>query len=337
MPPPPVPFYEIRIEPHTRDLLAELYLLLSAHRSPAAAGLASGAAPARASLRGANTCLRLPSKALLTECGNPSASLPRAAADAPHAHGGRRAASGRAAAAGAACRRSPNELRAVLAHELAHLRRRDTLVNLLLRTLAANRVSPGDFALIQHRIQHARELLCDAVAARALPSSREAYAQVLLTLAQQLLPSGGHCFTQHRRAPCTHVQTTVGGSHHEADHPAHAACAPPLACCASPPEPRSLVPPPSHRHLSSTLTPICAGRAAGEPYGPDSLACSMLRGQGSPAAASALPLQPSSPARSSDAAGPAGRRRQTDTPGEASRVARSAGAAGPQASRRCRG
>ncbi len=77
---------------------------------------------------------------------------------------------------------------AILAHELAHLRRRDLLSNFILRLAAAPIAYHPATAFLHRRIRHARELLCDQAAARALPTPA-LYAQTLLDLSRTYIPA----------------------------------------------------------------------------------------------------------------------------------------------------
>src|SRR5580704_639350 len=80
---------------------------------------------------------------------------------------------------------SEDELSSVLGHELAHIRRRDFLLNLVYEVL----ILPVSFhpaaALIKARIDQTRELACDEIAAECL-STRTQYAGPLLRIAQPL-------------------------------------------------------------------------------------------------------------------------------------------------------
>ena len=84
---------------------------------------------------------------------------------------------------------SSEEVRAVLAHELAHLRRHDPAANLLCSLLAL----PLSFHPVAHwagrRIRQTREMACDAEAA-SRTGTRESYAHALLQVARH--------FQQHR-------------------------------------------------------------------------------------------------------------------------------------------
>ena len=72
-----------------------------------------------------------------------------------------------------------------LSHEMAHIRRCDFLLNLLYELVAMPvRFHPG-IALIRARIAQTRELACDEMAARLLPSENQ-YARSLLQLAQSM-------------------------------------------------------------------------------------------------------------------------------------------------------
>jgi BlaR1 peptidase M56 len=80
---------------------------------------------------------------------------------------------------------SEDELSSVLGHELAHIRRRDFLLNLVYEFL----ILPVSFhpaaALIKARIDQTRELACDEIAAECLSTSTQ-YARSLLTIAQSM-------------------------------------------------------------------------------------------------------------------------------------------------------
>src|ERR1700686_3334561 len=80
---------------------------------------------------------------------------------------------------------SEDELSSVLGHELAHIRRRDFLLNLVYEFL----ILPVSFhpaaALLKARIDQTRELACDEIAAECLSTSTQ-YARSLLTIAQSM-------------------------------------------------------------------------------------------------------------------------------------------------------
>jgi beta-lactamase regulating signal transducer with metallopeptidase domain len=86
---------------------------------------------------------------------------------------------------------SAPEIKAALWHEMAHLRRRDYLVNLLCRIISV----PIDWHPATHamhqRIRSSRELACDAMAAGELQSPTD-YATCLVGLAQSMLPDSRH-------------------------------------------------------------------------------------------------------------------------------------------------
>jgi hypothetical protein len=75
-------------------------------------------------------------------------------------------------------------VRAVLAHELAHLRRRDHWVRWL--ELAAGCVMWWNplFALVRRKIRQYAEQACDAWVVNLLPKARRAYAEALLTVCE---------------------------------------------------------------------------------------------------------------------------------------------------------
>ena len=186
LPAPSLPFYAIRIRPHTRDLLAELYLVLMVL---SLLRLSTSHLAMRRLIKASTTPELSPAAVtFIEECDANVAQLrvPPASHQTPMVAGVLRPV---ILLPESLLTGAPEPLRAVLAHEVAHLRRRDTLVNLLLRVVAIPIAYHPATAFLHRRIQHARELLCDAVAARALPSPA-AYAHVLLTLAQQLIHSG---------------------------------------------------------------------------------------------------------------------------------------------------
>jgi beta-lactamase regulating signal transducer with metallopeptidase domain len=80
---------------------------------------------------------------------------------------------------------SPEGCRAVLAHELAHLARRDHLVGWLI--LAAGCVWWWHplFYLIRRRLHREAELACDGRVVAALPDARRSYAEALLDVCQR--------------------------------------------------------------------------------------------------------------------------------------------------------
>ena len=85
------------------------------------------------------------------------------------------------------------EIQAALCHELAHVRRRDTLANLLCRAMALPLVwHPASYA-VQRRIRSTREMVCDAMAAEEMRSEM-GYAKCLVALARSM--AGGYGSTQ---------------------------------------------------------------------------------------------------------------------------------------------
>ncbi len=187
LPARPLPFYALAIRPHTRDLLAELYLVLTALvllrlaaslvrlsrliRSSTPHVPSAAEQAMLAELNGTAVPIRVlaePNRTpMLAGILRPVILLPASLFKADRSH-----------------------LRAVLAHELAHLRRRDTLANLLLRLAALPIGYHPATMLVHRRIRHARELVCDSLAAGAMPSPNQ-YAHALLVLAQHLLRTGG--------------------------------------------------------------------------------------------------------------------------------------------------
>jgi TonB family protein len=77
------------------------------------------------------------------------------------------------------------ELEAVWWHELAHVRRRDYLANLLLRIWALPVAYHPATYVVERRVRRTREMVCDRIAAEAM-RSRVGYARCLLGLAQRM-------------------------------------------------------------------------------------------------------------------------------------------------------
>jgi TonB family protein len=86
------------------------------------------------------------------------------------------------------------DLETILAHELAHLRRRDFLTNLLCEIVALPVAWHPAIWLTRHRLAESRELACDRMAAEVAGSIP--YAQSLLRLASRLVP-GAPLTTPH--------------------------------------------------------------------------------------------------------------------------------------------
>jgi TonB family protein len=80
---------------------------------------------------------------------------------------------------------SAAELDAVLAHEFAHMRRRDFAKNLLYGLISLPASYHPLLSLTRARVAETRELVCDAMAAEAV-GGRECYARSLLRLASLL-------------------------------------------------------------------------------------------------------------------------------------------------------
>jgi beta-lactamase regulating signal transducer with metallopeptidase domain len=84
---------------------------------------------------------------------------------------------------------SEDEVTAALCHEMAHIRRRDYLVNLLCEAAALPlKWHPAIYG-VQRRIRGTREMVCDAMAAEAM-QSETVYATCLLRLAQSMITTG---------------------------------------------------------------------------------------------------------------------------------------------------
>jgi hypothetical protein len=84
----------------------------------------------------------------------------------------------------------PGELTAVFCHELAHIRRRDFLSNILIELLAVPLFFHPALHWIRRRIQETRELACDDMAAEAM-AARHNYAHHLLQLARKMRAAAG--------------------------------------------------------------------------------------------------------------------------------------------------
>jgi beta-lactamase regulating signal transducer with metallopeptidase domain len=85
-------------------------------------------------------------------------------------------------------RLAPQELEAVLAHELAHVRRRDGVARWLeMAAICAYWWHPVTW-LARHKLQQAEEECCDADVLRAFPESRRGYAHALLKTLEFLVP-----------------------------------------------------------------------------------------------------------------------------------------------------
>ena|GEM_PF-3367071 len=100
---------------------------------------------------------------------------------------------------------SPPQLEAVIAHELAHIKRYDYVVNLVQLLLEAILFYHPAFWWISHRVRAEREHCCDDIAV-ALTGSRSAYVEALLTLEQSRTPrslalaaTGGELLDRVRR------------------------------------------------------------------------------------------------------------------------------------------
>lgn len=83
----------------------------------------------------------------------------------------------------------PDHLRAILAHELAHIRRWDVLVNLLQLLVESLFFHNPCVWLLSAQVRHEREACCDAVAADCCGGA-PAYARVLVDVGQTVLASG---------------------------------------------------------------------------------------------------------------------------------------------------
>jgi TonB family protein len=78
-----------------------------------------------------------------------------------------------------------DDLEAVLAHELAHIRRRDFAKNLVYEAISIAVAWHPLAALTRARLAESREMVCDAIAADAV-AGRESYARSLLRMASMV-------------------------------------------------------------------------------------------------------------------------------------------------------
>ena len=83
-------------------------------------------------------------------------------------------------------RHTGNEIRAALCHELAHVQRRDYLVNAVCQVAALPLAWHPAVDWVQQRIQMTREMVCDAMAAQEM-KSHLGYAKCLLALAHSMI------------------------------------------------------------------------------------------------------------------------------------------------------
>ncbi len=79
-----------------------------------------------------------------------------------------------------------DEVRAALCHELAHVKRRDYLMNLVCQVAASPLAWHPVVHAVQQRIRMTREMVCDAIAAQEM-ESEVGYAKCLLALAHSML------------------------------------------------------------------------------------------------------------------------------------------------------
>lgn len=84
------------------------------------------------------------------------------------------------------CKHTIDEVKAALWHELAHVKRRDYLTNLICQVVALPVAWHPVMHGIQRRIRRTREMICDAMAAEQM-RSEIGYARCLLTMAQSML------------------------------------------------------------------------------------------------------------------------------------------------------
>jgi hypothetical protein len=84
-----------------------------------------------------------------------------------------------------------DEVRAALCHELAHIQRRDYLMNLFCQVAALPVAWHPVVDQVQQSIRTTREMVCDAMAAQEM-KSHIGYARCLLALAHSMLGATGH-------------------------------------------------------------------------------------------------------------------------------------------------
>jgi beta-lactamase regulating signal transducer with metallopeptidase domain len=87
-------------------------------------------------------------------------------------------------------RHTENEIRAALCHELAHIQRRDYLVNVVCQVAALPLAWHPVVDWVQQRVRMTREMVCDAMAAQEM-QSQLGYAKCLLALAHSMLGGRG--------------------------------------------------------------------------------------------------------------------------------------------------
>jgi beta-lactamase regulating signal transducer with metallopeptidase domain/phage FluMu protein gp41 len=87
-------------------------------------------------------------------------------------------------------RHTENEIRAALCHELAHIQRRDYLLNVACQVAALPLAWHPAVDWVQRRIHMTREMVCDAMAAQEM-NSHLGYAKCLLALAHSMLGERG--------------------------------------------------------------------------------------------------------------------------------------------------
>ena len=93
---------------------------------------------------------------------------------------------------------SENELTSTFCHELAHIRRRDFLFNLVYEVFLLPISFHPAAVLIKARIDQTRELACDEIAAESM-STRTQYARSLLRVAQSMAANQGPAMTGYAR------------------------------------------------------------------------------------------------------------------------------------------
>jgi beta-lactamase regulating signal transducer with metallopeptidase domain/polyhydroxyalkanoate synthesis regulator phasin len=87
-------------------------------------------------------------------------------------------------------RHTENEIRAALCHELAHIQRRDYVLNVACQVAALPLAWHPGVDWVQQRIHMTREMVCDAMAAQEM-KSHLGYAKCLLALAHSMLGERG--------------------------------------------------------------------------------------------------------------------------------------------------
>jgi len=104
---------------------------------------------------------------------------------------------------------TPDHLRAILAHELAHIRRWDVLINVLQLLVECLFFHNPFVWLLSAQIRHEREACCDAVAADCCGGA-PAYARVLVDVGQNVLTASAAASFAHPNGLSDRVRRLLG-------------------------------------------------------------------------------------------------------------------------------